>query len=189
MSTNASISEFEEKEEDDDNEEQKFAEFYQNMSDFSLQVLSHIAGNVVHVLMNKIHCDVCVSALLSESRNAQHKFIILKDKGGLLYPSNDVIKICRATESIIRLYTDFTKKFTKELLVAKVLRSFVGSTLFNDIAFHQIGKYPVGNHVTDLIKAVVEKYINIRVHFLLKECASKETKRQLLTKYILFKGQ
>lgn len=181
--------ELEEGNEDDGSEEREFAEFYKNMSSFSIQVLSHIAGNVVHVLMKKIKCDVCVGALVSRWRTSQHKFIICKDKGGLLYPSDDVITICKKAESVIRYYTDNSRKFNKDFLVTKILHSLVGTKLFEDISFHQIGEYPTGNHITDLMKAVIEKYINIRVHFLLKEYVSKETKRQLLNKYVLFQGQ
>lgn len=158
-------------------------------TDFSAQVIGYIAGNVVHALIKKIKCEICVGALLSDSRDSMHKFINKKDKGGLIYPSTDVLKICKSAETVIRQYTDTLKNIKKNILVAKILRHFVGTTLFDDISFHQIGEFPTSNHVTDLIKVVIEKYLDIRIHFLLKNTLGKQTKRQLLTKYILFQGQ
>lgn len=151
-----------------DDEESEIAILYSNFTDFSMQVISHIAGNIVHVLMKKIHCDTCIGALLANKTNVLHKFIIAKNKGGLLFPSEDVIHICKVAESDIRAMTDNQLKLKKEVLVSKMLRNFVGSKLFEDINFHQVSEYPTSNHVTDLIKAATEKYINVRLHFLLK---------------------
>lgn len=69
------------------------------------------------------------------------------------------------------------------------MRNLIDHQLFSDIDFHQMGDFPMGNHVTDLIKCVIEKYLNIRLHFLLKNSMAKTNKRQLLNKYILFQGK
>lgn len=173
----------------DNNDDDYISNYYEHCTDFSLQVISHIAGNVVHNLTKKIKCDICIGALLANTTNSSHRFIIAKDKGGLLYPSNDVIKICKTAESFVRCYTDKLKNINKNIIVTKILSKFVGTSIFNDIVFHSFNEYPTSNHSTDLIKAVIEKYLNIRLHFILKNSLSKETKRQLLNKYILFQGQ
>ncbi|RVE41563.1 hypothetical protein evm_013788 [Chilo suppressalis] len=59
----------------------------EDFTDFSTQVIAYIAGNVVHVLIKEIKCDIFPGALISDSSNNYHKFISLKDKGGLIYPS------------------------------------------------------------------------------------------------------
>lgn len=83
-------------------DEKPINSFYENLTEFSSQVIVHIAGSVVHILMRTIKCDTCVGALLTNSTNCLHKFAIAKDKGGLLYASNDVIALCKISEAMIR---------------------------------------------------------------------------------------
>lgn len=171
---------------EDNTEEQEIGELLKNISEFSSQAIAHIAGYIARILIKKINCDICVGGLISNQCNSLHKFIIAKDKGGLIYPSRDMIKICKVAEVVIR--TMDGKLFKKEEVMAKILRKFVGEKLFENINFHQIGEFPTSNHVTDLIKAITERYINVRIHHLLK-INIKQTKRQLLNKYVIFQGQ
>ncbi|KAF9411130.1 hypothetical protein HW555_009992 [Spodoptera exigua] len=101
---------------------------------------------IAHILIKKIDCDICIGALLSNSINEDHKFIVAKDKG----------------ESVIKIYTENLRNINKKMLMAKIMRHFVGSEIFKNIIYHQIGQYPTANHVTDLTKAIVEKYINLQ---------------------------
>lgn len=39
----------------------------------------------------------------AEENNTEHNLINIKNCGGLIYPSKDVIFICKTTESVIRL--------------------------------------------------------------------------------------
>lgn len=162
--------------------------FYENLTEFSSQVIAHIAGSVVHILMKKIKCDTCVGALLAHSTNRLHKFTLAKDKGGLLYASNDVIALCKISEAVIRT-RQMNNNIKMGLLVSKVMRNFAGSNVFRDIACHDFGEFPTSSHVTDLMKAVIEKYISIRLHFLLKNDKKQLPKRQLLNKFIIFRGE
>lgn len=171
----------EQREEDSDIEELR-----DQFSDFSNQAIGHIAGYIVRVLTKKIKCDICVSALVTHHFHPFHKFIIARDQGGLLYPSPDVVKICQTTETFMKNIN--TIGFRKEIAISKILRNFIGTSLFNDIISHQLGEFPSSNHITDLMKAIIEKYINVRLHHLLK-LKLKPSKRQFLNKYILFQGQ
>lgn len=173
----------------ENNDDEDIHLFFQNISAFSQQIISHIAGYIAHILMKKIDCDICVGALLSSEVNSDHKFIVAKDKGGLLYPSKELLLICKTSEAVIKKYTDNLRNINKHLLTAKIMRSFVGTDLFNNISQHQVGLYPSANHVTDLTKAIIEKYISVRLHFILKNSNLKESKRMLLNKYVLFQGQ
>lgn len=76
-------------------EDSLLKKMYVYIWNFSMQVLSHISGSLFHVYWN--HCDICIDTLLSKNTNILHKFIIFKDKGGSLYPSDDVIKIYKDT--------------------------------------------------------------------------------------------
>jgi len=87
-------------------------------SEFSKEVIIYISGFVVHKLNSVIKCKICVSSLFSY--NKQHflnSLITLKNrggnKGGLTYPSNDVIVICLQTEKMLKLYNYQNKGINK----------------------------------------------------------------------------
>lgn len=167
-----------------------------NLSEFSVQTISYIAGFVVHGLIKRLKCDTCISALLADSTDdSNNKFIKLKDKGGLVYPSTDVVVICRNLEVVIKS-TILTKdqivvssKNLKELLICKSLRRFIGMNLFKNYDFHQFDQSPLDNHIILLTKSIMERYINIRLHYLTKNAMPKLSKRQVLNKYLHFSGQ
>ncbi|KAH9627898.1 hypothetical protein HF086_015342 [Spodoptera exigua] len=99
---------------DNNNNEEDINAFFNTISDFSNQIISHISGYIAHILIKKIDCDICIGALLSNSINEDHKFIVAKDKGGLLYPSRDLIQICKISESVIKIYTENLRNINKK---------------------------------------------------------------------------
>lgn len=182
---NLSTMRYDVSQENAEEEDEEFDEMnYMHFSDFSKQSIAYIAGFIVKQLIKKIKCDICVSALVAEQNQSLHKFIIAKSKGGLLYPSGDVIKVCETSE----LFLKDCKCIKKCIVINKIMRQFIGTSLFQDINYHQLGEFPASNHITDLMKAIISKYINIRMHHLLK-LKIQQSKRQLLNKYVLFKGQ
>ena len=71
------------------------------LSTFADHVVAYIAGFVVKQWHNKLDCDKCKIALKKKScKNSQ--LIDVKTRGGLVYPSDDVILICEKTETVLR---------------------------------------------------------------------------------------
>jgi len=104
-----------------------------NLSQFSKEVSLYIAGFVSHKLLTKIKCDVCNGALFGNKGNFFYSIINMKDKGGLHYPSNNVVQICVATEKNFKTYDK--KPFNKMLIIINVLKSFINN---DSIFFHSI---------------------------------------------------
>lgn len=75
-----------------------------NLSNFSKENSLYIAGLVSHKLSSKIKCLVCNGALYGNKVIFLHSIITKKDKGGLTYPSDDVVKICLATEKFFKFH-------------------------------------------------------------------------------------
>lgn len=109
-------------------QEEDIPEAISNMSEFSSQAIAYIAGYVVRVLIKNIKCDICATALTTNASNELHKFIIAKTKGGLLFPSLDTIKICKAAESVVRSLEGTI--FKKETVLVKTLKLFIGTAIF-----------------------------------------------------------
>lgn len=69
------------------------------LSEFSSRAVTYIAGFIVCSLQRRLKCATCVDALsTSPSTECAYSLIKRKSLGGLLYPSDDVIQICRTCE-------------------------------------------------------------------------------------------
>lgn len=68
------------------------------ITECSFQNIVYIAGFVTHKLQSVIKCEQCVEALLDEKKNFLNSLICKKNRGGLNYPSKDVINICKISE-------------------------------------------------------------------------------------------
>jgi len=112
--------------------------FTQNItSNFSKEVTIYIAGFVVHKLSSTINCETCLHSLCSNNKELLFNSLIhLKnrgDKGGLIYPSDDVIIICFQTEKILKSYNFENQKINSLYLQSKVLYHFYSSNIFNSL--------------------------------------------------------
>ncbi|CAK1590177.1 unnamed protein product [Parnassius mnemosyne] len=183
--------------EEDMNNQSYFDEMLSNydidISEFRQQVVTYIAGSVAHYLLKK-KCDTCVSALLGSDKNDDHvDFIKLKDNGGLIIPSADVITICLKAETILKkLFLDgkMVKMQTlKDHFLARAMSHFVAKNIFADIQYHQYDQSPLDNHIVQLIKCVLERYMDIRLNYFAKNAIQKVKKRQFLNKFLHFTGQ
>lgn len=181
-----------ESEQNDDFEDLEMLELI-SLSQFCENMIEYIAGFVVSSLFKRLKCTTCLTALVSLTENKK-SLIFLKDKGGLIYPSEMVTKICRRCELVIKKYLndDFHKRFKREFkadfFITKALNSFVGEQLFPEIAFHQFHSDET-NHIIDLTKCVMKKYIDTRLVFLSKTTDPRNVVRRVYRKLIHFKNQ
>ncbi|CAB3238852.1 unnamed protein product [Arctia plantaginis] len=172
------------------NFEEEPANFSIDLTKVSQQVVSYIAGYVVRYLLLKLDCTDCIQALVASKTQSHHSFIVFKDRGGLVYPSEDVVKICNTTESVVKSNIDAKKPIDRDpkSMVMKALKLFIGSDVFNVLYGHSFEQEACSNHLVHLLRAVIQKYVDIRVKYFLKSNMT-ETKRQLYNKLTLFKGQ
>ncbi|RVE48555.1 hypothetical protein evm_006744 [Chilo suppressalis] len=166
-----------------------------DINNFRKYVIGYIAGGVSHYLTRKIKCEPCVSRLLSSERHEFHKLITLRDKGGLSFPSLDTYDICCTCELVIRKIVKVGIVITSEIqhkyILSQILKRFVGNrNIFINLQ-NEHNMYGI-EHQTNLIRAVIEKFINIRFHHIAKQetvLRSCDTKRQYYKKLTQHKGQ
>lgn len=72
-----------------------------DISEFSLNIIEYIAGYVVKQLRQTLRCAQCINVLIDKECK-MNSLIYIKNRGGLITPSEDVIKICKKCEIIIR---------------------------------------------------------------------------------------
>ncbi|KYN00253.1 THAP domain-containing protein 9 [Cyphomyrmex costatus] len=132
---------------------------------FSRSIVSYIAGFVVHFLTKKINCTQCVEALTELQPNFDHHDLIsIKNKGGLLYPSKDVIFICEICEKCIRLAIMESNspvlppKYNVHFFLTKILSYFIENhTIFSKLNKHTLEQIGIDNHIIHLIRAIATK--------------------------------
>ncbi|CAI6347902.1 unnamed protein product [Macrosiphum euphorbiae] len=160
-----------------------------NLSQFSREVTLYIAGFVSHKLSTKIKCDICNGALFGNKSNFFYSIINMKDKGGLHYPSNDIVQVCVATEKYFKIYYD-KKPFNKMLIITNVLKSFINNnSIFNSIKHHNDQNGPLENHVVLLIKAIISTYSDIKINYFCRTGNETLSLRTWYNKLTLFRGQ
>lgn len=156
-------------------------------------IVEYIAGFVVKSLKLKLSCSSCLAALVGDKLNYFPSLISQKDRGGLTYPSQDVIQICRTSENILRsidLDKLLIKNNLKLLLTTKVLSLFVDKRCFTLLDRHNLEYSPLENHTTHLIKLVAAKYIDIRLHYHSKYFYSPHIRiRNFYNRLVIFKNQ
>lgn len=164
-----------------------------DINDFRKYVIGYIAGGVAHYLSKKIKCDPCMSRLLSSERHDFHKLITLRDKGGLSFPSLDTYNICCTCELVVRKIVKegitITSINQHNYVLSQILKRFIGN---QDIFLNLGDEHNVCGveHQTNLIRSVIDKYINIRFHHIAKQetslisCNSKRQTYKKLTQHM-----
>ncbi|CAH2092899.1 unnamed protein product [Euphydryas editha] len=158
-------------------------------SDIVPQIVGYISGFVVSSLVKKINCENCKMVLWAKEKLWFHKLIDLRDMGGLCYASNDVFDICMRTERIIRNCLRVSggntihKKYDKNFICANVLNTYIEKDVFAEENEH--------NHNIFLMKSIIEKFIDVRLHYVCKKETAQikiHSKRLVYNKLNLFQG-
>lgn len=165
---------------------------FQKLSNYVSNVIVYIAGFIVRKLHKTIHCVECANALHGEF-SYENRLINRKNVGGLVTPSTDVVKICKAAEQAYRLQQakGMLQKKNVMLVLLSCAMADVNSNVFESISGHIMDIEPSENHRNALIKSILFEYFKIRNHHLGKtvtETFQKGCVRSLLTKTVLFKG-
>lgn len=121
-----------------------------------------------------------------------HRLIELTNMGGLYFPSPDLFEVCLETEKNLRHYDrpQFMAKSDYMFLSTKTLAKFVGKNTFIVLNLHSVDQPATLNHRLHLIRAIIKKYIKVRMHHeSISENTGRGTERQQFKKIVLFKGQ
>lgn len=166
----------------------------EGVNEVTKQIIGYISGFVVYHLLKKLHCDDCKNHLLATEKKWFHKLVDIKDMGGLCFASDDVFLICCETEKCVRGLMNVSggktilRQYNKVFITNKVLRSLVNINLFTRTDAHDKDQF---NHMYDLTKAIIEKYVDVRLHYICKKENQEKkdnSKRQKYNKLNLFHG-
>lgn len=151
------------------------------------------------LLLNKfkqtLNCSECYSAVTERPQGNLSKFSLRKNRGGLSFPCDSIIKICKIGEKTFRTAQASGKLLRNNimhLLIAHGLRELMSnsSDIFNNLIDHSLDQAPLENHRTSLIKAVFFEYYKIRLYHagkLITEKLQANKVRNLNLKATIFK--
>ena len=170
------------------------------LSEYKEYVVGYIAGFVVRMVRKIIKCPDCLGSLSisSEMTSKTNLFLQMKDKGGLVKPSQSVVAVCKCTERCLQrmlLCCRGKLPHATSLLSAismTVLGEIGETAAFDELKPHMFDCTPDSNHIFVLISVISLCYAKVRMHSLAKKCTEElmgERVRKKLSKLILFKHQ
>lgn len=162
------------------------------LSEGAKEITVYVAGFVVRTILKRLKCAECSESLVQDRRFLMNTLLAKKNRGGLICPSQDVIKIVQMCEKQFKaLVVGDCANLVRfpELVAQSILKSFICSDVFSDNNTHFLETPITANHRCLLIKAIIMKYLDVRLYYYLKQQNNPEKSvRKLFTKLILFKG-
>lgn len=160
-----------------------------NINEYTTHVVKYIAGYIVFKLEKLLKCKDCIKSL--QGSYSSNTLISYKSYGFLKYPSQGVVEICEVAEKLLRQQTYIcntnesilTGKSAKIISIS-TLKYFENKLLFADYSTHLVHR----GHYSLLIKAIIDKYINIRFHYISKVQSEKSSIRNFYNHVINFRG-
>lgn len=168
--------------------------------------VAYVAGFVVKKLKKLIKCTECVDACLAEYAGAHptaSRLCFMKQRGGLIVPSKDVVDICVEAER--QLSIQLQEKNVTEILRDKqlqlrithrVMRNLNMNLLFPSLREHGQLQYRTSfsiddDHMQLLIRKIIYEYVKIKkFHTCRNFNQGKKTHlRQKLSRLIIFQHQ
>ena len=139
-------------------------EVFQNswcISEYAENVIAYIAGYISRSITKQLNCDVCWTNIIGNKSlsDLQNR----KNQGGLLPASKDVVEICTLAEKTLRSFQNIfnTKNLVHKIIIATLPK--LPSYIF-DNHNHMLEQTVLSDHRMQLIKIVLKKYLNVRLH-------------------------
>ena len=174
--------------------------------------LYYVSGFLVKSLLARVQCVTCRAELLLDPKDCHAykmynmypvyaKFTTFKQQGGLVFPFANVLKIVKATEVIFRrrvieqgigISTDINLFGRIQSAVLEQYGPYVFYCSTSHFYEHSFGAER--DHLSSLVKAVSEKYLNLRMTTYTKRFSQMvihknvPSTRHLMTREILFQN-
>jgi len=156
-------------------------------SEYVEDVVTYIAGFIAKSVTKIIKCEICASYLIQEKvlSHLQKR----KCRGGLISASEDVVTTCLIAEKVFRTHCNLlnARNIIPKLLIKTI--AIIPSNVFKNDT-HLYDQSPLADHRRQLLKIILTKYFNLRLHH---EGSSRKNAiiriRSLYTKLILHKNQ
>ena len=173
-----------------------------DFDDFGILVenaLVYVAGFVVKKVLQQLQCDECrfslVTDAITSSSEDHYHLLVLRNNGGLMIPSEGVVKVIRVAESCLRMHGSVTSASFRPCSVLQV-DSFVRRKIGSEDIFHLEDHIAdtqdcIDNHHYRLMSFIVHSFYNLRQHHIAKlhtRTLQLGSRRVMKNKTVLFQG-
>jgi hypothetical protein len=137
------------------------------LTECAASMTAYLAGFIAYRLSKTLKCVACVEALLESNPMNPHKLVPFRHEHGFTYPSDEMIRICKAAETAFRAAKEISETSYK-LVQARALSQFIEDPIFSDKtsqhdnATDNGGINGINNHKVLLLKLVVSRYLDIK---------------------------
>ena len=160
---------FPEQTKDDDTEYDTMSD-YPQLSVFTENAVTYIAGYVARNVGKHQTCSECSTALLGDiTKCKSSELVVIKNRGGLKIPSSGTIAVCKAAERCFH-QMQYVKppncRGFKETVSLRVTEEVMSKreAVFSELYDHMFDTEAYDNHRVQLVKNIAAEYIKIRLH-------------------------
>lgn len=147
------------------------------LDDFSGHVCIYIAGYLARKIVKTVKCCLCQVLVIGDKQDFLFSIINVKDRGGLTYPSQGLIKIIKNCKKVYKVAENITANF---------LVNSWEHTDYNQIFYPGSGDSDHdAEHLFLLVKVIINYYVNLRNKHIARE-KKDLSKRNLFKKMVLF---
>ena len=126
-------------------------------------ILGYIGGYIVKKLQKIIDCNVCYNAMLSSNKYYfNFSLVTQKDRGGLVYPSTDIVKILNIAERVL------SHLILVQIIGIRVFHpaSTSDKDMFTELFYHDLDYHndiSEDFHSTQIQKNGIKEFLNLRL--------------------------
>ena len=144
---------------------------YENQ-EYKSDILTYIAGNAQRKILEKVDCDNCFSFIMARCQKLSCGLIDIKDIGGLIRPSADIVKIVQIVDKLIEEVSKCeglttSNLFTNSMLVRLMMH------IHEHFPFLMDNMCMESSHKVGIMKMVVSYYLNVKIGHLCKTESNK----------------
>lgn len=150
----------------------------QSLTLFVENVVVHIAGFVGRRLTQLLSCPECQCALInndSDSIQFREDFFLLmqKDRGGLFRPSDDLTRVCKIVEKVIREeQSKGLSSLSRKRIEIFVKQECIGKDIFMNLHHNdyvsstlRLSSLPQEDHKWNLVSSICKLFTKTRLNF------------------------
>ena len=174
-------------------------DFRPGLSSLVGNIVCYIAGFVVRKAIGRLDCATCQEALVSRREPADltsiYHLLQMKDRGGLVTPSEGALKVILTAEEELRRRSarlDSAQRAVQRRVLEIAVLDSIGADDVLCLGRHALdSQYGLDNHNSDLIRLLVRLFHQVRLHHQAKLHTArlqKNSLRQRFTKTVLFRG-
>lgn len=161
---------------------------------FRNNVLFYIGGYIARIVSKTTNCSSCKESLFSNNPTETifSRFTILRQKGGLLYPSRCVFKVVCITDKYFKLFSlseNLISSYRQNIAIVQIYKTCLKLNVFDSLNHDTL----IDSHREHLIKSISSKYLTTILGHSCKttneDCkGAASNKRNQIIRNLIFKG-